>query len=117
MGNPEQFEFETRIKAHEEKMHSFDGYDGDRYTQVQHLSLPKEVQTILGWDESTYLLGTISEGKLIFKKDTEKPKKELAYKIDSLQRNINSCEVDIGEKQEKLKKLNEMMNRLKNSNE
>jgi len=91
-------------------------YSGDHHEMRPHLDIPDSVLASLGWDFTTYLSGTILDGKIVIKKDTDRYKEEaerererIEYEIAEGEKLIETMQHIVAEKKEKIEELKRLL--------
>lgn len=91
-------------------------YVGDRHEMRPHLDIPDGVLTELGWDFTTYLSGSVLDGKIVIQKDTDRYKEEaqrererIEYEIAEGEKLIETMQRTVAEKKTKIEELKQML--------
>jgi len=107
--------FNPRIESHDVLIRGQD-YAGDRHEQRPHLDIPDSVLKELGWDFTTYLSGSVFDGKIVIQKDTDRYKEEaerererIEYEIAEGDKLIETLQHTVAEKKKKIEELKRLL--------
>lgn len=107
--------FRPHIESHDVLIQGKE-YAGDHHEMRPHLDIPDSVLAELGWDFTTYLSGSVLDGKIVIQKDTDRYKEEaerererIEYEIAEGEKLIETMQHTVAEKKKKIEELKRLL--------